>query len=956
MSMYIISYPAPIRRSPQGRVFIALFLAAAVAVGVGGFLPAPAYAVTTGTLYPDGQGTYTSWNGTESNIDETSSISCGSLDGSGNVASGDGNTGRESVLVNLSSIPNGASIMSVSVSVWYTDDSGSGSDGTFKTFARLNGSNTDAGSDLVASGSSSSSCNHSDTQVIDVADVVKSDATTLEIGVVKTGTDTSSVWVGALRATVTYTHVPVPFSDSFGASSQNDIPMWDEEGNDSGAATGVVGSSSSGDEDEYRSSGNPKFAKIAKDEWICLNLDASDDTSLSLSYWWKGDADTESNDYGIVEYKVGSGDCGASGWTALQSHALNSTSWQERAAFSLPGALSNTTFRLRFRTNSSSGDEYFRVDDVAVTTGPTTGTLVVKKVVVNDNGGTAATSSFAFQVDGGAAQYFESDGQNDLTVSAGTHSVTEPSVAGYTTSYSNCTNVNVPAGGSATCVITNDDMAPTLTVTKIVENNDGGTLGVGDFPLFVNGNSVTSGVTSTYGAGTYTVTETNQPGYVGTFGGDCNASGTVALSVGDVKSCTLTNDDVAPGLTVIKQVINDHGGTAQVSDFTLYVGTTTVTSGQTVTLDAGTYAISESGGPSGYTASFSGDCDANGSVTLAVGATSTYTCTLTNDDVEPKLTVTKTIQGGTAQISDFPLFVGNTQVTSGVQNGFSVGSYTVSEVAGNLPYIATIAGDCASDGSLTLAPGDVKSCTLTNEYLPPPTASPSSGTYDDPQSVTLSTTGPLGTTVRYTTDGTAPGCASVEYTGPIAVAHDTPLRAVACYGNVQSFAIWENYVIGPHSSGAGQLGGGGGEVLGESTSTETGGGASTSTATSTTTSTPPFSAPIVEVLGAATETPACVAEGEYLRDYLWYGRPNDPDEVKKLQIFLNEREGAALPVTGFFGALTRDAVSAFQLKYAADILAPWGETAPTGHVYKLTKWKINSLWCPAFELEAPRVP
>lgn len=92
------------------------------------------------------------------------------------------------------------------------------------------------------------------------------------------------------------------------------------------------------------------------------------------------------------------------------------TSWQERTAFVLPSVLDNTTFCLRFRTDSSQSDEYFLVDDVVVTTVPTAGTLVVQKVLVNDNGGTTATSSFAFQVDGGLAQYFESDGENQLTV------------------------------------------------------------------------------------------------------------------------------------------------------------------------------------------------------------------------------------------------------------------------------------------------------------------------------------------------------------------------------------------------------------------------------------------------------------------------------------------------------------------------------------------------------------
>ena len=57
-------------------------------------------------------------------------------------------------------------------------------------------------------------------------------------------------------------------------------------------------------------------------------------------------------------------------------------------------------------------------------------TLIVKKVVVNDNGGTKQAQNFSFQVNGGAAQPFEADGQNDLTVDAGTYNVVEPAVAG----------------------------------------------------------------------------------------------------------------------------------------------------------------------------------------------------------------------------------------------------------------------------------------------------------------------------------------------------------------------------------------------------------------------------------------------------------------------------------------------------------------------------------------------
>ncbi|HEY0010883.1 MAG TPA: ice-binding family protein [Candidatus Paceibacterota bacterium] len=85
-----------------------------------------------------------------------------------------------------------------------------------------------------------------------------------------------------------------------------------------------------------------------------------------------------------------------------------------------------------------------------------------------------------------------------------------------------------------------------LTVTKAVVNDDDGTLAVSDFPLFVNGVPVMSGMaTTTLTPGTYAVSETGDAGYVaGDWGGDCAADGSITLADGDVKTCTITNDDV----------------------------------------------------------------------------------------------------------------------------------------------------------------------------------------------------------------------------------------------------------------------------------------------------------------------------------------------------------------------------------------------------------------------------
>lgn len=91
----------------------------------------------------------------------------------------------------------------------------------------------------------------------------------------------------------------------------------------------------------------------------------------------------------------------------------------------------------------------------------------------------------------------------------------------------------------------------------------------------------------------------------------------------------------------------------------------------------------------------------------------------------------------------------------------------------------------------------------------------------------------------------------------------------------------------------------------------------------------------------------------YLADYLKLGAVNNPDEVKKLQVFLNNFEGAKLDVGGTFDQAAFDAVSAFQKKYSPDVLEPWTITKPTGYVYITTKKKINEIYCrKAFPLTA----
>ena len=90
-------------------------------------------------------------------------------------------------------------------------------------------------------------------------------------------------------------------------------------------------------------------------------------------------------------------------------------------------------------------------------TPPATATLSIIKTIINDDEGVSEASDFSFSVNGGTAIAFESDGQNDITVETGTYNIVEIDVDGYSVSYSNCSDLVLASGESATCTITNDD-------------------------------------------------------------------------------------------------------------------------------------------------------------------------------------------------------------------------------------------------------------------------------------------------------------------------------------------------------------------------------------------------------------------------------------------------------------------------------------------------------------------
>lgn len=179
----------------------------------------------------------------------------------------------------------------------------------------------------------------------------------------------------------------------------------------------------------------------------------------------------------------------------------------------------------------------------------------------------------------------------------------------------------------------------TLTVTKVVTNDNGGNNVIGDFQLFVFNSiatPVTSGVPTNLIADTYTVTESGISGYQATFSGDCDANGVVTLNPGDVKSCTITNNDIPAAITLIKNVINNNGGNQQPFSFTMRIDGNVVPQNTSVAVSANTPHTITEDPKAGYNfVSITGHakCPAvlGGSATLDEGEA--ITCTITNDDI-----------------------------------------------------------------------------------------------------------------------------------------------------------------------------------------------------------------------------------------------------------------------------------------------------------------------------------
>jgi len=252
----------------------------------------------------------------------------------------------------------------------------------------------------------------------------------------------------------------------------------------------------------------------------------------------------------------------------------------------------------------------------------------------------------------------------------------------------------------------------------------------------------------------------------------------------------------------------------------------------------------------------------------------------------PKLVVVKKVvndNGGAAVVGDFALYIFKGATTT-VASGATTTVAAGTWRVGEVAsplYTMSVGGDCGPSGEVTLAAGETKTCIVTNDDIAPSPAPACSDGTDNDNDGLI--------------DADDPGCGDAGDTDET----DPP--------------------VGGGGDSSVPLGGGGGA----------GGGRA--------------------VLGAATTTalitPPVTACGEYLTAFIRFGVTNDSEQVRRLQRVLRDFEGIPLEESGVYDAPTLAAVNAFQLKYAGDILAPWGASVPTGYVYLTTRKKINEIYC-----------
>ena len=351
-------------------------------------------------------------------------------------------------------------------------------------------------------------------------------------------------------------------------------------------------------------------------------------------------------------------------------------------------------------------------------------TVTVKKDVVAPDGETNVNDSHQFNVTlDGQNQQLISDAINEGLealygdVGPGPHTLAEigdPDFDLLRISHNGNTldsGVFIPESGQdMTIVVTNRQKQGSLTVNKIVNNPNSGTAVARDFFFKLNSGEAIQFIQNEINAllginnltvdpGSYTITEILPRGAYAISYNNCEVTVASNGKQSNDTTCTITNSDIPKGqgaITVIKNVVNDSGGTLDAESFSLFINQEeedplSTMNGEAKFLDPGNYTVSEDELPKGYTQTSIG-CT-NGETTtndgsVALGEQDSWICTITNnDDEKPVVTVTADNQSKIYGADDPALtytsipvvdFTGSLQRVSGE----NVGTYSINQ--GNL--------------------------------------------------------------------------------------------------------------------------------------------------------------------------------------------------------------------------------------------------------------------------------
>jgi hypothetical protein len=372
--------------------------------------------------------------------------------------------------------------------------------------------------------------------------------------------------------------------------------------------------------------------------------------------------------------------------------------------------------------------------------------LIIIKHVINVNGGTKTADKFSGTIGGvtvaGGNTWVgaESPGVDKTLTSVGSYNVTENADPDYNATYSTDCAGTIALGQTKTCTVTNDDKASHLIIIKNVVNDNGGTKVASNFSGTITGVTALDGNTWVgtpspgvdkflMSVGSYSVVENLDPDYDTTYSAGC--SGTIGIN--EIKTCIVTNNDKPGRLIIIKNVINNDGGTAPASAFSGTISGVSVVGGNTwigtaspgVTknlITVGNYTITENAA-SGYTTTYSADC------TGTIAVAQTKTCIVTNDDVDPFLKVVKVLVpptdpgrfnltiNGTHYVSSPNDPAGNGDATAFVpvtaNTTLTVGETAIAPAVLS-DYVTTYGGDCDAKGHITMSLGQYATCVITN--------------------------------------------------------------------------------------------------------------------------------------------------------------------------------------------------------------------------------------------------